>query len=192
VPHVLSKKDFAASVGVSPSRLSHWLRDGKIDGAAIVGSGYSAKIDAEIAKAQLDSRLDLNQGLGANGRAQVAGGATVSPAPGSTLDTGIKSARLRQLQLANERAAAEVAAGSGRYIEAEAARLEMGRIAGRMVTAFDGVLPDLADAIAAGSTLSARDALHLLRGAWLASRARLSGGRVPAAVMEPSTSGVAQ
>jgi hypothetical protein len=125
---------------------------------------------------QLDARLDLSQRLGANGKALLAdtGVASASP-PGAALDTGIKSARLRQLELANERAAAEAAAGSGRYVEAEAAKLEMGRIAGRMVAAFDGVLPDLADAVAAQSTLSQRDALHLLRGAWLASRSRLAG-----------------
>jgi hypothetical protein len=176
VPHVLSKSAFAASVGVSPSRLSHWLRDGKIDGAAIVGSGYSARIDADLARQQLDARLDLSQRLGANGKALLAdtGAASASP-PGAALDTEIKSARLRQLELANERAAVEVAAGSGRYVEAEAAKLEMGRIAGRMVAAFDGVLPALADAISAASTLSQRDALHLLRGAWLASRSRLAG-----------------
>jgi DNA-binding transcriptional MerR regulator len=182
VPHVLSKSEFAASVGVSPSRLSHWLREGRIDGAAVIGSGYKARIDADLARRQLDSRLDLSQRLGANGKALGAVSDHQSDeeldtalAPGATLDTGIKSARLRQLELANERAAAEVAAGSGRYVEAEAAKLEMGRIAGRMVAAFDGVLPDLADAVAAASALSQRDALHLLRGAWLASRSRLAG-----------------
>jgi hypothetical protein len=140
VPHVLSKSEFAASVGVSPSRLSHWLRDGKIDGAAVVGSGYSARINADLARRQLDARLDLSQRLGANGKALFAdtGAASASP-PSSALDTGIKSARLRQLELSNERAAVEAAAGSGRYVEAEAAKLEMGRIAGRMVAAFDGV-----------------------------------------------------
>ena len=52
MPHVLSKREFAESVGVSPSRLSHWLRDGKIDGAAVVGSGYSARINADLARRQ--------------------------------------------------------------------------------------------------------------------------------------------
>jgi hypothetical protein len=198
VPHVLSKSEFAASVGVSPSRLSHWLREGKIDGAAVIGSGYSARIDADLAKAQLDSRLSLSQRLGANGKTRLDAGAAPSNIhladsdnviikPERGLDAGIKSARLRQLELANAKATAEADERSGRYVEAETAKQEMGRIAGRMVAAFDGVLPDLADAIAAQSTLSPRDVLHALKTAWAASRRRLAVMDAEAAVHEPET-----
>ena len=42
----------------------------------------------------------------------------------------------------------------------------MGRIASRMVAAFDGALGEFASAIAAKSNLSPRDALHILRSAF--------------------------
>ncbi len=97
----VTKAEFASLVGVSRGRVSQWLRAGKIDGAAIVGEGRDARIDAELAKRQLDARLDLGQRLGANGKAQLAG--SLLP-----IDADIKAARLRQLTLANERAAEEV------------------------------------------------------------------------------------
>ena len=68
----------------------------------------------------------------------------------------------------------------------------MGRIAGRLVAAFEGVMPELAAAVAAQSTLSQRDALYLMRGAWRAARARLSGVEAEAAIQEPETLEAAQ
>jgi phage terminase large subunit GpA-like protein len=59
----VTKAEFASLVGVSRGRVSQWLRAGKIDGAAIVGEGRDARIDAELAKRQLDARLDLGQRL---------------------------------------------------------------------------------------------------------------------------------
>ena len=178
---VVTKAEFARVSGVTPTRVSQWLREGKIDGAAIVGSGRHARIDVTLAQTQLDARLDLGQRLGSNGRAQLAG---ASPDP---TDAAIKAAQLRQLTLANERAAEEARIRAGAYIDAAAAKQEMGRIAGTMVAAFDGVIPELADAVVAGSALSQHDALHLLRSAWRASRARLSALEVQAAIFEPET-----
>ena len=181
----VTKAEFASLVGVSRGRVSQWLRAGKIDGAAIVGDGRDARIDAELAKRQLDARLDLGQRLGANGKAQLAG--SLLP-----IDADIKAARLRQLTLANERAAEEARLRAGSYVAADDAKLEMGRIAGRLVAAFEGVMPELAAAVAAQSTLSQRDALHLMRGAWRAARARLSGVEAEAAIHEPKTLEAAQ
>ncbi len=153
------------------------MREGKIDGDAIVGSGYSARIDVELARAQLDARLHLGQRLGANGRAELEGGT------GPTLDADIKAARLRELELSNERAAAEAMAVTGRYVEADAARREMGAIAGRLVASLEGGLPSLADAVADRFQLPPRDVLHVLRTAWLALRTRLAGETAAAAIM---------
>jgi len=89
----VSKSEFAQIMGVrDPGRVSQWLAAGQIDGAAVIGAGRTALIDVELARRQLDSRLDLGQRLGANGRARL--GVASSP-----LEDGIKSARLRQLTL---------------------------------------------------------------------------------------------
>jgi hypothetical protein len=63
----------------------------------------------------------------------------------------------------------------------------MGRIAGRLMASFEGALPELADAIAANSSMPHRDALHVLRASWRAIRTRLSGLEAEAALAEPET-----
>jgi hypothetical protein len=54
----MRKGEFAKLHGVSPGRVSQWLADGLISGAALVGSGRSARIVVEIANEQLRERLD--------------------------------------------------------------------------------------------------------------------------------------
>ncbi len=167
-----TKAEFAALSGVTKGRVSQWLRAGKIDGAALVGEGRRARINIEVARRQLDARLDLSQRLGANGRAKLDGETAGQADP---TDAAIKSARLAQLERAVGKARAEEAARSGRYIEADAARQEMGKIAGRVVASFEGGLPELASALAAHFQLPQRDVLHVLRTAWRGLRARLAG-----------------
>jgi hypothetical protein len=57
---LMRKIDFAAQCGVHRSRVSHWIRDRKISGAAIVGTGRKALIDSDIALRQLRERLDVD------------------------------------------------------------------------------------------------------------------------------------
>ncbi len=173
-----TKAEFAALSGVTKGRVSQWLRTGKIDGAALVGEGRRARINIEVARRQLDARLDLSQRLGANGRARLDSEAAADPN-----DATIKRQRLAQLELANDKARAEAAARSGRYVEADAARREMGEIAGRLVASLEGGLPELASALAGHFQLPQRDVLHVLRTAWRVLRARLAGeaAAVPAA-----------
>ena len=168
----VSKSQFAAMIGVSRGRVSQWLRAGKIDGAALIGEGRAARIDVDLARRQLDARLDLGQRLGANGKAALAFDAT---------NSALKAARLRQLTLANERAEEEARLREGRYVAADDVRKEMGRIAGRLIVSFEGALPELAEAIAANSLMPQRDALYVLRASWRAIRTRLSGLEAEAA-----------
>jgi hypothetical protein len=63
----ITKTDFAKRRGVTPARVSQWLAEGKIDSAAMVGTGRNALIDEDIACRQLEDRLALDQ-LKGNGR----------------------------------------------------------------------------------------------------------------------------
>jgi len=142
------------------SRASGWLGARQINGEALIGEGRGARINVEAARRQLDSRLSLSQRLGANGKAKL-DGAGSDPA-----DAAIKAERLLQLRHSNARAADEAAARSGKYVEADAVRQEMGAIAGRLVASLEGGLPGIADAVAARFELPPRDVLHVLRTAW--------------------------
>jgi len=63
----VSKSQFAKIINVHRSRISHHIADGKIDGAAIVGTGRKSLIDVDVAIRQLQLRLDDNQMCGLNG-----------------------------------------------------------------------------------------------------------------------------
>ena len=61
------KSDFAQKCNVDKSRISQWLTAGQISGAAIVGEGRGAKIDAAVALKQLKERLATTERFGLNG-----------------------------------------------------------------------------------------------------------------------------
>jgi hypothetical protein len=170
---VVTKKRFATLANVTPSCVSHWLKEGKISGEAIVGRGHRARIRVRAAMPQLRRNLDVVQHLGANGRASVDGnGAAVAPTVEPTIEDSIKSERLRQLALSNAKAAAEAAAQSGRYVLAADARQEMGRVAARLMAAFESSFLEFANAIMASPPATARDALRTLRSTWRSIRMR--------------------
>jgi len=191
---VLTKKAFAAHVGVSAGRVSQWLGEKKIYGDAIVGVGRHAHIRVPVALEQLKRSLDLAQRLGANGRARLddpgpigsRNAGDVADTVPDTVENNIKAQRLEQLELANERAREDRAARAGLYMKTDETRQEIGRVAARFMTMFDGALGEFATAIAAQSNLSARDALHLLRTTFRTVRDRSSQNEIQAAAELPA------
>jgi hypothetical protein len=201
---IATKSQFAALVGVTPSRVSQWISSRQIWGDALVSEGRHARIRVELAREQLRRNLDLDQRLGANGKARlgVPGALAIEPAAGTPTAEGlsagfsgapvpdrieeeIKRARRDQLILANERARELAAARAGRYLLTDDSRQQLGRVAASMLATFEGALPELAMALAAKSNLSSRDALHVLREAWRTIRARASEADAKAAAALP-------
>ena len=90
--------DFAALCNVKPSRLSHWIAEGRISGSAIVGEGRSARIRVEEAQKQLRRTLDPNQ-MTANGN-----GTNLGPAPAAGSSKGDVRLEGGGLDLTDERA----------------------------------------------------------------------------------------
>lgn len=179
---IATKKRFAEIAGVSAARVSQWLSSKQISGDAIVGEGRHARIRTAVALEQLRMRLDVDQRI-ANGTARLDqatgnGGpvldacSTVSADVPPTIDEQLKAQRLEQLELANERAREDASARAGTYTRTADVRLEMGRLVGRLVTAFDSALVEFSTTIAARSDMSSRDALHLLRSTWRSIRER--------------------
>ena len=98
----ITKGEFARRRGVSPGRVSQWLSEGKISGAAIIGEGRAALIDEVLACEQLGLRLDTGQrtgnGLKTNLTPQVDGRA---PSPRLQVDDPAAMARLVDRATAN-------------------------------------------------------------------------------------------
>jgi hypothetical protein len=183
----LSKTEFATLSRVSEARVRQWIKEGKISGDALVGEGRFTRIRPELAQAQLRDRISVGQRFGngidtnlinpgaGGGDLQLVGETprTLTPRePADPLADAIKVQRLRALEIANERAAAEHLAQRGRYVLADQAKAQMTRLAIGMLNVFEGGLADLASAISAEHGIPARDVLHLLRKGFREVRAK--------------------
>ena len=193
-PGVVKKSAFAALRGVSPARVTQWIAAGKISGAAIVGDGRSAMIDVDLATAQLRERLDVGGRFGLKGLStRLDGAPPVAPAAqlslplGDSVEAQIKAEKLRQAQLMTSRLEEEDRQRRGLYVEAQAARNEMVRLAADLLGSFEGSLTDLSAALAAQFHLPGRDVLHVLRREFRRVRERLAGAHAAAAAAEPRT-----
>ena len=166
----ISKGEFARRRNVTPARVSQWLSEGKISGAAIVGEGRGALIDEEIACQQLDQKLDIDQRHSGNGLkttlAPVNVEAPLTLLTVNTVADRIAEQRLELLQRQNREKATEEAALLARLCDTAQARQATGKEIARVVARVEGSLTELASAIAAKFKLPHRDVLHELRGEW--------------------------
>jgi DNA-binding transcriptional regulator YdaS (Cro superfamily) len=165
---LVTKGEFAKLVGVSASRVSQWIKEGKLYGDALHGEGRLAKIRVAVALSQLRRTLDVSQRLGNGFTTDLSGGSAVDApinraAPADDIDDEFKRLKLEQLARANRNASREEAEANGRLTDAERARQQLGRVASRIVASFQSALPELADALAAKFQLSGRDVVHVLR-----------------------------
>jgi hypothetical protein len=181
-PDVIPKSVFAQRRNVSKGRVSQWISEGKISGAALVGEGRAARIRESVAVAQLRQKLDSNQVAG-NGLMTrldapapiavnvpaAAPPATPTPAASSDesvrdpIEEQIKRERLEQLRRQNRKNAEEEASRAGLLVNAEISQQQFGKIAVQLVTIFDGALSSFAASISARFQVPQRDVLHLLR-----------------------------
>lgn len=185
----ISKSEFARRRNVSPGRVTQWISEKKIQGDALVGEGRSATIIEAIAVEQLRRSIDPVQRFG-NGLATdlnleipvqeppaplpttepAAAAPRVTPAA-DPVDEQIRRARLEELTRRNRRLAEEEEARAGRLTDTDEAAAAMTKLAARMVSTFEGSLPEFASVIAAKYQLPERDVLHLLRAEFLKYRA---------------------
>jgi hypothetical protein len=210
---VVRKSEFAEMCNVSKGRVTQWITAGLIDGAAIVGEGRSAAIDVELAMAQLQERLSINERFGLNGldtnleppaepvlrpiaAASVAKewpegrhGVRVIPEgeTDGTVEARLKAEKLKQAEYLTNRLRAEDAARHGKYIDAQEARGGMTRQADELMKIFEGAFPEFASAAAAKFQVPQREMLHLLRDEFRKVRAQLAAACRSRAESTPQT-----
>lgn len=179
---IVTKGEFAVRRNVTPGRVSQWISEGKITGAALVGEGRNARIRETVAVAQLNRKLDIIQRFG-NGLttrldvpqpapapppAQVPESAPADAAPDlprlDPVEEQIKRERLEQLRRGNRKTAEEEAVRAGTLVNAETAAQQYGKIAVQFVTLMEGWLSEAAASVSARFQVPQRDVLHLLRG----------------------------
>ncbi|TAK50248.1 MAG: hypothetical protein EPO23_03315 [Xanthobacteraceae bacterium] len=181
----ISKAEFARRRGVTPGRVSQWIAERKIGGAALDGEGRNARIIEAIAVTQLRQKLDVVQMTGNGIGTRLDLPATKPAAPGDdvpsvrsaplipleTIEDKIKQERLESLRRDNRRRAEDEAERAGRLTDAQEASAQMRRIVAQVINVFEGALPGMATSIAAKWQLPQRDVLHLLRAEIRTSRA---------------------
>lgn len=191
---VVGKSDFARRCNVTPGRVSQWISEGKLTGAALVGEGRSARIDVTEAMRQLGDRLDLTQRLGLNGITTRIDAPAVSPLAATpipqpdrptSVEDQIKAERLKQEQIRTRRLEEEERANLGFFTPADEARRAAGQIAGTMISSFEASLPRFAQAVAAKFKVASRDVLHLLRDEFRTVREKTAAEMAQAADTEP-------
>jgi hypothetical protein len=204
---IVTKGRFAEISGVSPGRVSQWISEGKIPPSAMVGEGRSARIRVDEARASLDRSLDLTQRLGLNGKARVADVQAVPVASfpsGPGLDEQIRMEVLEQRKIDTRRMMREEALSAGTLVQARDVSLATDKIVGRMLTAVDQAIVEMATAVvemvteaqlaAAGTEtagpapLARRDVEMVLRRIWREQRTRQAPTfAAEAAAAEPET-----
>jgi thioredoxin-like negative regulator of GroEL len=189
-PDIISKTEFAALTRVTPPRVTQWISAGKLTGDALVGEGRSARIRVQPALEQLKKRLNIDQRLSGNGietrlNLPAADAATSlfetqpqpprDPQPQSAADRiedQIKAGRLESLRRQNRKLAEDEAVRAGRYVLADGVAQQMGRALSQHMAWMDGIMSELATAVAAQFSLPNRDIVHCLRTAFREARER--------------------
>lgn len=168
---VVTKGEFAKLRGVAPSAVSNWLRDGKLFGDALVGTGPRARIRVAVAEAQLAATLDPGQQMG-QGKVPLAAAAAKAEDESSLARYQAAKAEREELRLAQEKA--EAAAREGEYLRTEEARAAWGAELSALVAGVEAALPDAANRIAAALQVDPSAVTRLLRTWFRDTRARLS------------------
>jgi hypothetical protein len=207
---LVRKSEFAEMRGVSPGRVSQWIAAGQIDGAAIVGSGQRALINVELACAQLQERLAVDERFGLNGLSTNLDPKTPAPGEGGnaqaakalpappvrvipegetegTVEARLKAEKLKQAEFLTNKLELENASRKGQYMDAMEAAAGMARVADEMLKIFEGSFPEFASALAAKFQVPQREALLLLRDEFRRVRAQLAAVHGAEAAKTPKT-----
>nr|WP_298685246.1 hypothetical protein [uncultured Dongia sp.] len=154
----MRKGDFARLRQVSAARVSQWIKEGKIYGEAIVGTGLDARINAEVANSQLGATLDITQSV-----AQTRPSLDPALPPLSDAARRTQDARAEQAEIEARRSRRRELEEMGIYVRADATSREWSRTLAQLLSGLEELIPMLGDAIAAECHADAKAATVVLR-----------------------------
>lgn len=143
----MTKGEFAALIGVSPSRVSQYLAAGIIGRDALVGEGRSAKIKVDVAIVQVGRRRHVGQALGNGLMTRLRLGDT-RPAVAEVAEQLLRE-RLIAEQRRNRMAEIDEAVRSGQLVPVAEYRRWIGKALQRQMSAATSTIFDIANAVAA-------------------------------------------
>jgi hypothetical protein len=169
---IVSKTEFAARTGVTPTRVSQWIREGKIGSDALEGEGRFARIKVEVALQQIGARRDPGQALSNGLDTRLNSAPLDRETESDPLAAQLKAERLQQLRYANQRSAEEALIRRGVYVRADDTKAAMTRVAAKMLTVFEAALTEIVGQLAAETGHDRRALVHKARAAWREVRAK--------------------
>lgn len=192
---VATKGEFAALIGVSPGRVSQYLKEGRISPAAVEGEGRNARIRVEQAKADLRTALDVSQRLGNGIGTRLDPSASrpqterrgYEPPLISGIDQEIKEQKLEEIRRKNRNAVIADEIAKGALIKTADARAEMSKMASTILVMVEGSLANIATGLAAKFQLPRRDVLHEIRVLFRAERTNMARKSRDDAASKPET-----
>lgn len=134
-PPTASKAAFAKSVGIGKKQIDRHVREGVLNGRAVIREGRTVRINSTIAKEQLADRLAPPT----SGR-RLFGAAVDGDKRNRSLSTKIKSELLTYKRRRNRKADRELAAEGGRYVLRADADRALERISGMTLAKWAGGL----------------------------------------------------
>ena len=211
-PQLVRKVEFAAICGVTKGRVMQWIAEGKIKPDAIVGEGRGARINVELAAAQVEEGSNASQRYSTNGLStrlsretrpkaatatKLAAAKLATPklevakleaAPvEDTVEGLLKREKPRQAQLQTLRAEKEERKERGLLTDTAAARGEATRRTVEQLNQFESIVRDLASVAAGKFGVSGRDMLHLMQTEYKRLRAGIAENYRDSAKKKPKT-----
>lgn len=161
---VVSKAEYARMRGRSASAVSHWIRHGKLFGAALQGSGTRAKIVVEHADQQLAELLDVGQqSAQAHPLRLPLAGPDTTLGQNGTSQSDYYTARARKQRAEAALAEAKLQASEGAWLD----RADVEAATARMITEINRLVDELpkrlGEAVAAELGVEARALVLALR-----------------------------
>lgn len=142
-PPTVSKAEFAKLIGVGVKQVERYLREGVLDGRAVVREGVKVRIVSATARRQLAERLAPPT----SGRRLYGASPDADPRDRS-LTAAIKSELLASLRHRNRTVKRRLAAEAGHYARRADVEAALMRLPGMTLDAIEQSLPELVDAVA--------------------------------------------
>ncbi len=172
---IVTKGEYARMRNRTPGAVSHWIRQGKLHGPALVGRGRTARIVVEEADRQLADLLDLGQQYAqerpitlalaphAQERPDDDDGEDAQTAGAGSHQAAYYEARARKQQAEAALAEAKLQAQEGRWLDREAHEAASARVLAELMQMIDELPSRVGEPVAAELGVEARALVLALR-----------------------------